>query len=151
MSVLYWQVECRAPQPVVFVMNAALHRWRSSIDHWQQALGLNPTPWPNWDSLLRLSESGRGFDTSGQIGTEHGITPWLWLPALKKAGFIGVDVGIVTNATRETSMDVHREVELLHQFGTDLEQIRPLAESLGLLLPKLDLVTAMGETDSYWF
>lgn len=151
MTVLYWQVECRAPQPVVLAMNHALHHWRSCIDQWQQGLGLSGSPWPNWESLLQLSAAGCSFDTSGQIHPEHGITPWLWLTALKKAGWNGIDVGIVTDAMRELSTDLHQEVELLQPFGLDLAQIRPVAQALGLLLPALDLLDALGDTDSAWF
>ncbi|WP_157770361.1 hypothetical protein [Methylomonas koyamae] len=100
---------------------------------------------------MQLTEAGHGFDTSGQIRPEHGVGAWLWLTALKKAGFADIDVGIVTDASRETSTDLHQESEVLQLFGTNLVQIRPVAEALGLLLPSLDLVAALGEMDSDWF
>ncbi|OAI12758.1 MULTISPECIES: hypothetical protein [Methylomonas] len=150
MSVLYWQVECRAVAAQQGLLHQRLCDWKAIITHWQSTQSVQPTDWPYWQRLLDASQS-QGFDASGQIHADQGIGPCLWLLALKKTAVAGVEVGIVTDATTEVSVDLHREAVVLQQFGTDLAQIRPLAESLGLLLPKLDLVTAMEETDSYWF
>jgi hypothetical protein len=43
------------------------------------------------------------------------------------------------------------EKEVLAFFGTDLDSIRETAEVLGLLKPRLNLASAMSDTDDCWF
>ena len=73
--------------------------------------------------------------------------PWLLLMALKQQGFAGVEIGIATENGRELSADLKAEPEVLAFFGTDLDSIRPVAEMLGLLQPRLNLASAMSDTD----
>ena len=77
--------------------------------------------------------------------------PWLLLMALKFKDFAGVEIGIATEHGRELSSDLKAEPEVLAYFGTDLDSIRPVAERLGLLKPKLNLAQAMADQDDSWF
>ena len=71
--------------------------------------------------------------------------------ALKFRDFAGVEIGIATENGRELSADLKAEPEVLAFFGTDLDSIRPVAERLGLLQPRLNLASALSDTDDCWF
>ena len=58
---------------------------------------------------------------------------------------------MATEDSREISSDLKAEPAILAFFDTDLEHIRPVAEALGLLKPKLNLALAMAELDDSWF
>jgi hypothetical protein len=77
--------------------------------------------------------------------------PWLLLMALKHKGFAGIDIGTATEHSRELSTELKDEPEVLAFFGTDLDSVRPAAERLGLLKPKLNLALAMADQDDSWF
>ena len=77
--------------------------------------------------------------------------PWLLLMALKFKGFVGVDIGMATENSREITADLKAEPEVLAFFGADLEAVRQVAEMLGLLKPKLNLALAMADQDDNWF
>jgi hypothetical protein len=101
--------------------------------------------------LINASLGEEAFDLSGQIHFEHGVLPWLWLMALKHAAFPGVSVGIATENGRDVSAELKAETEVLALFDTDVEAIRPVAENLGLLKPRLDLALAMADQTDHWF
>lgn len=71
--------------------------------------------------------------------------------ALKHAAFPGVSVGIATESGRDVSAELKAETEVLALFDTDVEAIRPVAENLGLLKPRLDLALAMADQTDHWF
>ena len=71
--------------------------------------------------------------------------------ALKFKGFVDVEIGIATEDSRELSADIKAEPEVLAWFGTDLDSVRPVAEMLGLLNPRLNLASALSDTDDCWF
>ena len=71
--------------------------------------------------------------------------------ALKFKGFAGVEIGMATENSREITADLKAEPEVLAFFGVDLDGVRPLAEMLGLLKPKLNLALAMADQDDNWF
>jgi hypothetical protein len=71
--------------------------------------------------------------------------------ALKQAAFPGVSVGVATENGRDVSADLRVETEVLALFDTDVETIRPVAENLGLLKPRLDLALAMADQTDHWF
>jgi len=107
--------------------------------------------WDGWQQLLDLTLKQHAFTQSGQIQQAHGVMPWLLLIALKFKGFAGVEIGIVTEHSRELSADLKAEPEVLAYFGIDLDSVRPVAERLDLLKPKLDLALAMADQDDSWF
>ncbi|WAR43585.1 hypothetical protein [Methylomonas rapida] len=148
---LYWHVDCRAGPNTLLDMGFALRRWLGDLEAWSQAQGCAASDWPGWQRLVDVSLGDETFDLSGQIDLEHGLLPWLWLMALKHAAFPGVLVGIATENGRDVSADLKAETEVLALFDTDVEAIRPLAESLGLLKPRLDLALAMADQTDHWF
>jgi hypothetical protein len=107
--------------------------------------------WDGWQQLLDLTLKPHAFTQSGQIKPVHGALPCLFLLALKHQGFTGIDIDIATERSREVSTDLKAESALLAFFGTDLDSIRPVAERLGLLKPKLNLALAMADQDDSWF
>jgi len=148
---LYWHVDCRAGRNTLLELGIALRAWLDDLEAWSQALGDAASDWSGWQRLIDAGLGDEAFDLSGQIDLEHGVLPWLWLMALKHAAFPGVSVGIATENGRDVSADLKAETEVLALFDTDLETIRPLAESLGLLKPKLDLALAMADQTDHWF
>ncbi|PKD38226.1 hypothetical protein CWO84_23725 [Methylomonas sp. Kb3] len=148
---LYWHVDCRAGHTTLLDMGIALRRWLGDLEAWSQAQELAESNWSGWQRLIDASLDEEAFDLSGQIHREHGVLPWLWLMALKHAEFPGVSVGIATENGRDVSADLKAETEVLALFKTDLPAIRPLAECLGLLKPKLDLALAMADQTDHWF
>ena len=107
--------------------------------------------WDGWKQLLDLTLNQHAFTQSGQIKQVHGTLPLLFLLALKHKGFTGIDIDIATERSREVSTDLKAEPEVLAFFGTDLDSIRPVAEILGLLKPKLNLALAMADQNDSWF
>lgn len=148
---LYWHVDCRAGHATLLDMGIALRRWQGDLEAWSQAYGLAASNWSGWQRLMDASLGEEAFDLSGQIHREHEVLPWLWLMALKQAAFPGVSVGIATENGRDVSANLKAETEVLALFDTDVEAIRPLAESLGLLKPRLDLALAMSDQTDHWF
>ncbi|MGY6275317.1 hypothetical protein [Methylomonas sp. MgM2] len=148
---LYWHVDCRAGRNTMLELGSALRRWLADLEAWSQAQGLAVSDWSGWQRLIDASLGEEAFDLSGQIDLEHGVLPWLWLMALKHAAFPGVSVGIATESGRDVSADLKAEADVLALFETDIEVLRPLAESLGLLKPRLDLALAMADQTDHWF
>jgi len=148
---LYWHVDCRAGHATLLDMAIALRRWLADLEAWSQAQGLAVSDWSGWQRLIDASLGEEAFDLSGQIHLEHGVLPWLWLMALKHAALPGVSVGIATESGRDVSADLKAEADVLALYDTDIEVLRPLAESLGLLKPRLNLALAMVDQTDHWF
>ena len=148
---LYWHIDCRAGHATLLDMGIALRRWLGDLEVGSQAQGPAVSDWSGWQRLIDASLGEEAFDLSGQIHLQHGVLPWLWLMALKHAAFPGVSVGIATESGRDVSADLKAETDLLALFKTDVEAIRLLAESLGLLKPRLDLALAMADQTDHWF
>ena len=148
---LYWHIECRADPDTGLALGIEVRRLLDIM----QALseyGANPEQtWPGWQQLLDLSLNAEPFVQSGQIKQAHGVLPWLLLMALKHQALEGVEIGIATENSRELSADIKAEPEVLAWFGTDLDSVRPVAEMLGLLNPRLNLASALSDTDDCWF
>jgi predicted DNA-binding WGR domain protein len=104
--------------------------------------------WDGWRQLIELTESDQLAELSGQIRREHGVIPLLFLMALRQSALDDVQIGIAGEEAREIG-DLKAEPELLAWFGTDLESVRPLAEVLGLLQPRINLTTLAG--DDFYF
>lgn len=154
---LYWHIDCQAEHEVCAEWGSEVRRMISAIQSLQrdEAVSANAVEpeqaWAGWQQLLDLSLNQHAFTQSGQIQQAHGVIPWLLLMALKFKGFNGVEIGIATENGRELSADLKAEAEVLAFFGTDLDSIRPVAERLGLLQPKLNLASALSDTDDCWF
>ncbi len=97
-----------------------------------------------------------GLNRSGSVKTDEpaGIRPVLYLMALQKrtrALAPGVRVSLATEDGIEIGYDLRSETAVLTSFGTDLESVRPLAETLGLLQPKINLAVAIRTDHDSWF
>jgi hypothetical protein len=148
---LYWHVDCRAKQEVCLALASKI---RCLIDAIQSLPDHDAMPHPLWEGWQRLSDLALGaepFSQSGQIRAAHGVLPWLFLMTLKQQGFVGVEIGIATENSREVSADLKAEQDVLDFFGTDLDRIRGTAEMLGLLKPRLNLASVLSDTDDRWF
>jgi len=156
---LYWHIDCKADSDTGINLGAELRRMLGEIQSLQNNQGVSETDaesesqlvWNGWQQLLDLTQKQQAFSQSGQIQQAHGALPWLLLMALKFKDFAGVKIGIATEHSRELSAELKAEQEVLAFFGTDLDSIRPIAERLGLLKPRLNLASALADTDDCWF
>src|SRR5665811_2140712 len=155
---LYWHIDCQATPEVCVEFGRAVRRLLGAIRSLPNAEGVSANTaepnqaWKGWHQLLSLTVNAEPFtQSSGQIKPVHGALPCLFLLALKHQGFTGIDIDIATERSREVSTDLKAESALLAFFGTDLDSIRPVAERLGLLKPKLNLALAMADQDDSWF
>ena len=150
-AAVYWHIDA----PGIPSQRIELADWiRTFIDHIQSSNGIEPAPdkpWNGWQKLIDLTETGESFSLSGQIKQAQGVRPLLFLLALKKLGLEGLDIGIASENSREVSVDLKAEAELLAFFETDIDRIRPLAEALGLLRPRLNLAVAIPDAEDRWF
>ena len=152
---LYWHIDCRAEPEVCVELGSYVRRLIADIQAMQKKEAyLEPDAYQNWEvwqQLVDLTLKAERFTQSGQIKQAHGFMPFLFLLALKHKGFAGIEIDIATESSREVTADLKAELEVLEFFGTDLDSIRDTAEILGLLKPKLNLASAMSDTDDYWF
>lgn len=148
---LYWHIDCQADHDTGVSLGIELQWLVDELKACTDCFAQAGQDWDGWQVLPDLILNRQVFTHSGQIQQSHGVKPWLLLMALKFKDFAGVDIGIATEHSREVSADLKAEPELLAFFGTDLDSIRPLAERLGLLKPKLNLALAMAEQDDRWF
>ena len=150
-DILYWHIDCKADHDACVTLGIEVRHMLGVI---QACDGLFTKPeqyWDGWQQLIDHTLNPQAFTQSGQIRQVHGVMPWLLLMALKFKGFDGVDIGMATENSREKTADLKAELEVLAFFGADLEAVRPLAEMLGLLKPKLNLALAMADEDDNWF
>jgi hypothetical protein len=153
MDTLYWHIDCNADQDTCINLGVEVRRMIGvlALHSGDNTIAETDQDWSGLQLLLDLTLTPQGFTQSGQIQQSHGVKPWLFLMALKFKNFAGVEIGIATEHSRDLSADLKAESEILAFFGCDLESIRPVAEQLGLLKPKLNLAQAMAEQDDSWF
>ena len=113
-----------------------------------------PPGWDGWAKLAGFADEKGPIEMnapeglSGQIRKRHGIIPLLFLMALRDAKLEGVSVGLAGDDGLEL-FDLKSEDFVFDLFGTSLNAVRPLAEALGLIQPKIDLSTMAG--DDFFF
>ena len=148
---LYWHIDCKADPDTWVNLGSEVRRMLGDLQACDDWFAQAEQDWDGWEQLLDLTLKPNAFTQSGQIQQAHGVMPWLLLMALKFKGFAGIDIGIATEHSRELSAELKDEPEVLAFFGTNLDSIRPIAERLGLLKPKLNLALAMADQDDSWF
>ena len=148
---LYWHIECRANPDTRAALAGEVRRLLGAMQSLSDNETMPDQSWAGWQQLLDLSLNAEPFVQSGQIKQAHGVLPWLLLMALKHQALDGVEIGIATESSREVSVDLKAEQDVLAFFGTDLDSIRATAEILGLLKPRLNLALALSDTDDCWF
>jgi len=104
--------------------------------------------WEGWRQLIELTESDQLAELSGQIRQGHGVIPLLFLMAMRQSELDDVQIGIAGEEAREIG-DLKAEHELLAWFGTELDAVRPMAEALELVQPRINLTTLAG--DDFYF
>lgn len=150
-TALYWYIDCRANRATRKALAVEVRRLSAVIQSISESEARSAQDWSAWQALLDLTQQTERFEHSGQIKAVHGVLPWLVLLALQQRGFAGVEIGIATESRREVSTDLKAETEVLAFFGTDLDSIRPMAESFGLLKPRLNLAAVLPDTNDCWF
>lgn len=94
---------------------------------------------------------GTGASGAGQIGLDQGVVPLLVMIAMKKLAPDDAGVSLATEDGIEIGTDLRKETRVLEGFGTDLESVRPMAEALGLLPPRIHLAEAIQTNQDCWF
>lgn len=150
-TALYWHLDCRANRATRKALAVEVRRLSAVMQSLPETEARSAQDWSGWQALLDFSQQPERFEHSGQIKAIHGILPWLLLLALQHRDLVGVEIGIATESRREVSTDLKAETEVLAFFGTDLDSIRPMAESLGLLKPRLNLAAVLSDTNDCWF
>ncbi|UOA07340.1 hypothetical protein [Methylobacter sp. S3L5C] len=148
---LYWHIEYRANPATGMALASEIRRLFDVVQALTEYEAIHEQTWSGWQQLLDLSVNAEPFVQSGQIRQAHGVLPWLFLLALKRQAINGVEIGMATESSREVSVDLKAEPDILAFFGTDLDSIRAIAELLGLLKPRLNLALALCDTDDCWF
>lgn len=145
---VYWRIHWVDTQKAWIGLEQAIGLLRDKIR------SIEPTfdgaTWDSW--LLPLPAQ----DRSGIIkpNWDSGVKPVLFLMALQKLtqGLPpGVLVSLATEDGIEIGHDLRSETAVLAAFGTDLEGVRPRAETLGLLQPKINLAEAILTDHDSWF
>ena len=145
---VYWRIHLVDTQAAWSELEQVIERLREKIRGTDPAFdgetwGGWPLPKPN-------------LDRSGIVKPDEqaGIQPVLYLMALQKLteGLPpGVRVSLATEDGIEIGHDLRRETSVLTLFGTDLDGVRPLAEALGLLQPRINLAEAIRTDHDSWF
>lgn len=148
---LYWHIDCKADRDTCATLGIEVRRMLGVIQACDDTFSEPEQDWDGWQQLIDHTVNPQAFTQSGQIRHMHGIMPWLLLMALKFKDFAGVDIGMATENSREVTAELKAESDVLAFFGADLEAVRPIAEMLGLLKPKLNLALAMADQDDNWF
>ncbi|PPD46933.1 MAG: hypothetical protein CTY16_08315 [Methylobacter sp.] len=148
---LYWHIDCRANRQTRKALAAEVKRLAGVINAISDSKTRPEQSWAGWQQLTELTLMAGRFEHSGQIKPAQGVMPLLFLLALKHRYFAGVEIDMATENSREVSVDLKAEHEVLAFFGTDLDSIRPIAESLGLLKPRLNLASVLSDTNGCWF
>ena len=147
---VYWDVKIDAQ--LVSQARQALGRQILTIAGQIKSVGSFKLP-PNWDGWVKLTgfadeqgptDMNAPDGLSGQVRKRHGIVPLLFLMALRDARLEGVNIGLAGDDGLEL-FDLKSEEFVFDLFGTTLNAVRPLAEALGLIQPKIDLSTMAGE------
>jgi hypothetical protein len=132
--------------------------------HWQLALGghVSERDLIGWHEGVISTLHDRGLDLDSDSLPESQVSGigviscsdvalLLGLLLMKQRTPHGVRFTLRTPDNREIEPDLHRVTHLLEALGIDLPSIRPLAESLGILAPRLDLRLAILSERHCWF
>lgn len=150
-NALYWHIACKANHDTCVELAITTRQLVSLIQSLPEHTAIPAAVWMGWQQLIELSLKADHFTQSGQIKAIYGSLPWLFLMALHRKAFAGIEIGIATDKSRELSMDLKTETVILDFFGTDLDRIRDSAEILGLVKPRLNLTLTAFDTADYWF
>ena len=138
-------------------------RIEKPVFRWQLALGArcNSDELDAWEEgvLQTLKTSGVELDAeqlpdnhqsgAGVIGCDD-LARLLGLLLLKQRTPLDVRFTLRMGNHQEVGPDLQDVAQLLEPLGTDLPTIRPLAESLGLLAPRIDLRMAIISDRNCW-
>ena len=132
--------------------------------HWQMALGVrvDERELTEWHEGVVSSLHDRGVELDASslpdakvsgMGTVicADVAIVLGLLLMKQRTPLGVSFTLRLSNQREIEADLDEVSDILGSLGTDLPSIRHLAESLGLLSPRLDLRMAIVSDRQCWF
>lgn len=91
------------------------------------------------------------LSNAGKLFKEQGVASLLLFMAMMKVAPKQVSIHLSHDDGVDISNKIKLESKALSLFDTDLESIRPVAESLGLLEKRLDLSALASSQDDYYF
>lgn len=149
---LYWRLHL-APGLNPADLLVWSRRTATAVDRLVSAAGLARTPQAQFEPGTVQGWSLPATDTAGagQVRREQGPIPLLVLLAMKTLAPAGATLSLATEDGLEVGSDLRAEARLLAWFGTDLDTVRPMAEALGLLQPRLNLAEAIQSDTDAWF
>jgi hypothetical protein len=111
---------------------------------------LNAFPDCHW---VQRNYNGRDFikTGAGSLRVEDGIGSLLLLMATKKAASAGISVTLSHDDSVDISDQLKLEPQALSFFDTDLESVRSIAETIGLLEKRLDLAMVETKVGDFYF
>lgn len=89
--------------------------------------------------------------SAGRLFKEQGVASLLLFMAMMKVAPDQVSIQLSHDDGVEISNQLKLESKALSFFDTDLETVRPVAESLGLLEKRLDLSTVASSQEDFYF
>ncbi len=114
------------------------------LAHW--SIGFCATALPGSNRISTVSGEGAGF-----INSDDGPLPLLLLLALKRRLPSHCTLVIAAPDGIEISDQLRLEKDVLSFLGSELDEVRPVAEALGLIAPKIDLNQSSPESKNYYF
>ena len=89
--------------------------------------------------------------SAGKLFKEQGVASLLLFMAMMKVAPSQISIHLSHDDGVEISNQLKLESKALSFFDTDLETVRPVAESLGLLEKRLDLSTVASSQEDFYF
>ncbi len=149
---IYWRIKIGA-----LATRGQLLEWgkavTGTVNRLGTAFGLDRSERADFEPgvIVHWRIPGTGASGAGQIVLDQGVVPLLILMTIKKLAPENVSVSLATENGIEIGHDLRSETAVLTLFGTDLDGVRPLAENLGLLQPKINLAEAIRTDYDSWF
>jgi predicted DNA-binding WGR domain protein len=151
-EVLYWRIRIGAS-----ATREQLLEWGKAVtgaaNRLGTAFGLDRSERADFEPgvIAHWRIPGTGASGAGQIGLDQRVVPLLVLMTMKRLAPDDASVSLATEDGIEIGTDLRKELQVLEGFGTDLESVRPMAEALGLLPPRITLAEAIQTSQDCWF
>lgn len=146
---IYWRVKHISN---ISIHDPVLTQYLNIIGHLSDIFVTHVPEQTEWIKAFISSQPAfEGNGTTGKLLKTDGVMPLLFLMALKKCVPVGFSVSLTTEDFIAISDQLKLETQALSFFGTTVEQVRPIAEALGLLVKRLDLSGIQTEVADCYF
>jgi predicted DNA-binding WGR domain protein len=148
-SFIYWRVSYIS---IISIHDPILTQYLGIMRHLSDILLTHVPEQTEWiKAFVRSQPAFEGNGATGKLLKTDSAIPLLFLMALKKCVPVGFSVSLSSENLIDISDQLKLETQALSFFGTTVEQVRPIAEALGLLVKKLDLSGIQTEVADCYF